>query len=121
MATVNIAIQRAMNLQPDHIDDAVKCRWISELDGKIMRETMHKNDFINYSFPEDADKELVVKHPYDNIYELYLIAMSNFFSGEIGSYSASAIMFEAAYSEFRKNYLRNNMPPEKRIKLSQEG
>ena len=117
MATVNTAIENALRLSPDNISDAVKCRWLSELDGKIMRETMHDNSFKGYVFPEDADTELVVKHPYDNIYELYLIAMSNFFSGEISSYSSSAIMFEQAYSEFRKNYIRNNIPPENKLKL----
>ncbi len=116
--TVNKAIERALRLHPDNIDDAIKCRWLSELDGKIMRETMHNNDFKGYSFPEDGDTCLKVESPYDNIYELYLIAMSEFFSGELGSYSASAILFEQAYSEFRKNYIRNNMPPSQKIKIS---
>lgn len=115
MATINQTIEKAMKIHPDAIDDCTKSRWISELDGKISRETMHKNNFEGYSFPEDGDRELLVKHPYDNIYELYLIAMSDFFSGELASYSASAILFEQAYSEFRKNYLRNNMPPQNTI------
>ena len=118
MVTVNKAIERALKLHPDSIDDAVKCRWLSELDGKIMRETMHNDSFKGYSFPEDGDTELIVKQPYDNIYELYISAMSEFFSGELGAYSASAILFEEAYSEFRKNYIRNNMPPSRKLKIS---
>lgn len=117
MATINTAIERAARLHPDSFDDTLKASWISELDGKISRETMHKNDFTPYEFPRDGDKELLVKNPYDNIYELYIIAMSAFFSGEMASYSSSAILFEEAYSEFRKNYLRNNMPPQNTIKL----
>lgn len=117
MATINLAIERAMKLHPDSIDDATKCRWISELDGKIMRETMHKNDFIGYSFPQDGDKKLLVQSPYDNIYELYIIAMGDFFSGELASYNSSAVLFEQAYSEFRKSYLRNNMPPQTKLEL----
>ena len=120
MATVSKVIERAMELHPDTIDDCVKCRWLSELDGKIMRETMHRQNFNGYSFPEDQDTELVVKPPFDNLYELYIIAMSDFFSGEIGSYSASAIMFEEAYSDFKKDYLRNNVPPSKDFKLFKE-
>ncbi len=116
--TVNTVIERALRIHPDNIDDRVKCRWLSELDGKIMGETMHDNSFRGYSFPEDGDTELMVKPPYDNIYELYIIAMSEFFSGEISAYSASAILFEQAYSEFRKNYIRNNMPPSKALKIS---
>lgn len=116
--TVNKVIERTMRLHPDNIDDTIKCRWLSELDGKIMRETMHRNDFKGYSFPKDGETELVVKPPYDNIYELYLIAMSEFFSGELGAYSSTAILFEQAYSEFRKNYIRNNIPPSQKLKIS---
>jgi len=108
--TVNGIIEHTFKLHPDTFSDSIKCRWLSELDGKIMRETMNQNDFKAYRFPEDGEKELVVKAPYDNIYELYLIAMSDFFSGELGNYSASAALFEQAYAEFRKNYIRNNMP-----------
>ena len=111
MRTINSVIENTAKLHPDTIPDAIKCRWLSELDGKIMRETMQKNEFKPYSFPEDGERELVVGEPYDNIYELYLIAMSDFFSGEMANYSASAILFEQAYSEFRKNYLRSNLPP----------
>lgn len=117
MATINLAIQSAMKLHPDSIDDATKCRWISELDGKIMRETMHQSGFEGYKFPQDADKKLLVESPYDNIYELYIIAMGDFFSGELASYNASAVLFEQAYSEFRKSYLRNNMPPQKKLEI----
>jgi len=110
--TLNNAIEQAQRLHPDAIPDSVKCRWLSELDGKIMRETMHRNDFKPYKFPEDGDKKLVVEEPYDNIYELYLIAMSDFFSGEMANYSSSAILFQEAYSEFKKNYIRSHMPPQ---------
>ena len=110
--TINSVIEQTTKLHPDTITDAIKCRWLSELDGKIMRETMHRDDFVSYKFPEDGERELLVKAPYDNIYELYLIAMSDFFSGEMANYSASAVMFEQAYTEFRKDYLRNNLPPQ---------
>ena len=117
MCSINSVIEQASKLHPDTIPDSIKCRWLSELDGKIMGETMGRNDFSAYSFPEDGEKELVVKPPYDNIYELYIIAMSDFFSGEMANYSASAMLFEAAYSEFRKNYLRNNIPPKQELSL----
>ncbi|MBQ7834226.1 MAG: hypothetical protein IJ385_00420 [Ruminiclostridium sp.] len=113
--TVNFAIEQALKLHPDTIPDSIKCRWLSELDGKIMRETMHQDGFAPYRFPEDGERQLVVGAPYDNLYELYIIAMSDFFSGEMANYSASAVLFEQAYSEFRKNYIRSNMPPQGRL------
>lgn len=110
--TINMAIEQSLKLHPDTIPDSIKCRWLSELDGKIMRETMHQDTFIPYKFPQDGEKELVVGTPYDNLYELYIIAMSDFFSGEMANYSASAVLFEQAYAEFRKDYIRKNMPPQ---------
>ena len=111
MSTINKAIERAMQIHPDAIEDSVKARWISELDGKIARETMHLKDYKPYDFPDDCETELLAEPPYDSIYELYIIAMSDFFSGELGNYSASAAMFDSAYEEFRKNYIRTHMPP----------
>ena len=115
--TINKAIEKASRLHPDALDDDVKAGWISELDGKIALETMHKSDFKPYAFPNDAEAELLVRAPYDTIYELYIIAMSDFTGGEIGSYAASAAMFNKAYEEFRKQYIRTNMPPQTDITL----
>ena len=61
--TINSVIEQAQRLHPDTFPDSIKCRWLSELDGKIMRETMHRGDFLPYSFPDDGDKDLVVKAP----------------------------------------------------------
>ena len=115
--TLNSAIEKSIKLHPDSIPDSIKCRWLSELDGKIVRETMHRNDFVPYRFPDDGERELAVSEPYDNIYELYIIAMSNFFSGEMENYSSSAVLFQQAYGEFKRNYIRNNMPPLNNFKI----
>ena len=115
--TINKAIANAAELYPDSISDEIKARWLSELDGKISRETMHKNDFIPYEFPKDGDKSLLAAPPYDNIYELYIIAMSQFHNCELASYGATAAIFGRSFEEFRKNYIRNNMPPTFEIRL----
>ncbi len=115
--TINKAIEKASRIHPDALGDDVKSEWISELDGKIALETLHRSGFKPYVFPDDAETELLVKAPYDTIYELYIIAMSDFFSGEIGNYGASAAMFNKAYEEYRKQYIRTNMPPQTCITL----
>ncbi len=115
--TINKAIEMAMNIHPDTFTDSQKASWISELDGKIALETMHLGEFKKYEFPEDGEKELLVCAPFDNIYELYIIAMGDFHSGETASYSLSASMFMRAYEEFRKNYIRTHMPPQSEIRL----
>lgn len=72
---------------PGEISDSIKVRWLSQLDN------------IKYRYPEDAETELVFKTPHDHIYDLYLRAMNDFFTGDMVNYSASAIMFEQAYAE----------------------
>ena len=115
--TINEAIAQSLKMHPDTIPDSIKCRWLSELDGKIMRETMRVNGFVPYKFPDDGEKELVVKAPYDNLYELYIVAMSDFWSGEMANYSQDAMLFEEAYTEFKKEYLRSNMPEKSDFKI----
>lgn len=74
---------------------SIKYRWLGELDGK------------NYKYPDDADTELVFKTP-DNLYDLYLKAMNDFFTGDMVNYSASAILFEQAYAERGVTYGRQS-------------
>ena len=69
-----------------NVSESTKYRWLGELDHKP------------YKYPEDADTELVYKTP-NNIYDLYLYAMNDFFTGDMANYSASAILFEQAYAE----------------------
>lgn len=115
--TINKAIERAMLIHPDTFTDEQKSEWISELDGKIALETMHLSEFKKYEFPEDGEKELLVHVPFDNIYELYIVAMGDFHNGETASYASSASMFMRAYEEFRKNYIRTHMPPQLEIRI----
>ena len=76
---------------PGEISDSIKVRWLGELDKK------------KYSYPDDADTEL--KYSF-NLYKLYLIAMNDFFTGDLSDYAASAILFEKAYAEERIDRMR---------------
>lgn len=82
MSTIKEVLNK-VKLEGD-ISDAVKCRWLGDLDKK------------KYKFPDDADTEL--KYSFE-LYKLYLIAMNDFFTGNLEKYAASAIMFEKAYAE----------------------
>ena len=69
---------------PGEIPDSIKYRWVGELDKK------------KYKYPDDADTEL--KYSF-NLYEKYLIAMNDFFTGDLKAYSESAREFAIAYAE----------------------
>ena len=76
------------------IPDSIKYRWVGELDGK------------KYRYPEDEDVE--IKYSFE-LYKLYLIAMNDFFTGDLSDYAASAILLEKAYAEERIDRMRKKL------------
>ncbi len=67
----------------DAIPDSIKVRWLGELDRRV------------YRLPDDMDAELLYSD--SNIYELYLKAMNDFFTGDMESYRVSSLDFHIAY------------------------
>lgn len=70
-----------------NISEEIKCIWLGHLDKK------------KYKYPDDADTELEYSF---NLYKLYLIAMNEFFTGDLSDYAATAILFEQAYAKERR-------------------
>ena len=54
------------------------------------------------------DKELLIAFPFDNLYELYVESMIDYYNREYGNYNNSAMLFEARYTEYKKDYIRKN-------------
>ncbi len=69
-------------------------QWLGYLDGE------------KYLYPEDEDTELKIKEPEDNLYDLYVTAINDFYSGDLAAYTASAIMFEHEYEAYKKRMRR---------------
>ena len=85
MPTIKEVIDRVK--LPGAISDSFKYRWLGQLDN------------VKYRYPEDADTELAIKPPYDNVYDLYLKAMNDFFRYDMRAYEESANEFRKAYAE----------------------
>ena len=83
MPTIKEVLKEAQT--SSEISDAIKYRWLGELDKKT------------YSYPEDADTELRMKNI--EVYTTYLKAMEAFFTGNMGNYNALALLFEIVYRE----------------------
>ena len=115
MVTINEVIERISKVYPDAIDDDIKAKWLMDLEGRLYREvylTHYEADagyVLPKSYPEDGDKELLVKAPYDNLYDLYIVAQADLVNKE-DSYDSSAIVFNHALDEFRKEYHRTHLP-----------
>lgn len=61
-------------------------------------------------FPEDGDRQLLVGLPYDNLYDLYVMAQADFYNRESENYNNSALAFNTALDEYKKDYHRTHDP-----------
>ena len=61
-------------------------------------------------FPEDGDKPLLVAAPDDILYDLYLMAQADFYNREADNYNNSALAYNTALDEWKKEYHRSHAP-----------
>ena len=108
--TANKVIEIIDNLRPNSYDEEIKLKWISTLDGMVRRLVIQQGDAEPYRYPEDMEKELLIPYPFDNAYELYVEAMIDYYNREYDYYNNSVQRFEAAFSEFKKAYIRGHVP-----------
>lgn len=109
--TIDEIIANVDEIKPNVYTDEDKTKWISDLDGKLCREVMHRDSVAGYEYPRDADTQALVGAPYDDIYTFYLMAMIDFCNKDYGMYMNTMEMFNNAFDIFAKQYIRNNMPP----------
>lgn len=62
------------------------------------------------AYPEDGDMPMLAEAPYDNLYDLYVFAMTDYHRHETANYLNSMTMFNEAMDEWRKAYHRAHMP-----------
>lgn len=108
--TANKVIEIIDSLRPNAYNEEMKLRWISELDGIVQRLVIQKDekDVVQYSYPEDMERELLIPYPFDNAYALYLEAMIDYHNREYPNYNNSVQRFEALFTEYKRSYIREH-------------
>lgn len=101
-------------IKPNSYSVAMKVRWLSLLDGKVKKEMIDTHegeikDFYEYT-ESDTQKELLIEHPYDDIYIRWLEMQIDYASGEYTRYNNSKMMFTTAYNTYANYYNRTHMP-----------
>ena len=107
MATMNKVIENVDRVKPNTFDVRDKYKWLKDLEGRIICEVMGGENY-DCSIPEDADAELTVKAPYEEIYELHLMAMIDFFNREYDSYNNTLLRYRDLYDKFVAWYVEHN-------------
>ena len=114
--TIMGAISHINSIKPNSYTQQDKIRWLSTLDGMIKREIYetHEEDktpsFSGYTDLTPLTQELLVPHPYDDIYIRWLEAQIDYANGEYGKYNNSITMYNSAYSAYEKYYNRTHLP-----------
>ena len=104
------AIAFARKLSGNAIDDDTLCRWLSELDGRLMLDFYKGSEWMSYSVPQDENHDLLVPFPWDELYVHYLEAMVYYSNGEFERYRNSYEMYNKKELEYRQWYARNQLP-----------
>lgn len=108
--TPNKVIERISSVSPDAYSEENKLQWISELDGMVRRLVYQEDEGKPYKFPEDMDTELLIPAPFEGLYELYVMSKIDFHNQEWGKYNNSATTFHSLFDDYKKAYIRENMP-----------
>lgn len=114
--TPNKAIEYVDKVKVNAYGDEEKLQWIYELEGMVKRLVMQDKESVQLAYPDAMDQELLVPHPFDSIYALYLEAMIDYRNKEYTSYNNSMLMFNSKFDEYRKAYIRENKPESRAYK-----
>lgn len=101
--TVNEAITYADTIKPNAISQAIKLRWLSQVEGRIAEEIMLMSPAEGKTYfytADDLGKELLVDHPHDDIYTWWLQAQIDLANEEYDKAQATMDMFNATWAGY---------------------
>jgi len=114
--TVKEAIALVDRLKPNKFSEADKLKWLSDIDGLIVRELVDshedsplEDEFEGYGV-SDKNTELIAPYPYDILYRWYLESQIDLGNMEIAKYNNSKTLFNNAYLTYTDYYNRTHMP-----------
>ena len=104
--TMREAIARADEIRPNTVGDETKAGWVHDLDGDFA-ETLQVAVPRN-NWPDDRD--LLMPHPADEVYPLYLCAMIDFAQQDMQQYQVDQAMYESARAQAAAWWRRTHRP-----------
>lgn len=110
------AINRVDSLIPNTYSKMEKVAWLSNLDTDIKTQIIDNYEgadqvtFAGYNENTPGDTVLLAAAPHDIMYLLWLEAMIHYHNEEFKKYNNALNMYNTAYSDFSKYYLRTHKP-----------
>ena len=111
------ALDMVDRMKPNMMDEQIKIRFLSELDGKIHEEIVLKHVFKpseakrpKYDTDTDPGTELIIPAPYDMLYVYYLMMQIDLMNQEMDKYNNDAALFDKYYGDAADWWNRRRMP-----------
>ena len=111
--TVNEVLAKVKDRKPNAYSDESLVDRLNDCEAMVQRELLLTvpDEIIQYNFPDDRDKELILPRPYDELYVTYIIMKIQFDQEEYTAYNNSQLMFTAQYQDAQGYYNRLNPNP----------
>ncbi len=111
--TVNEALAKVKDRKPNAYSDESLNDFLNDCEAMVQRELLLTvpEEIIQYAWPEDREKELILPRPYDELYVVYIIMKIQFIQEEFGAYNNSKLMFEALYQDTQAYYNKQDPNP----------
>lgn len=121
--TLNEAIEKVDNNKiGNQIERVEKIAWLNLLDFRIKKEIIDRHcgadgiSFEGYDEKISQDVELLASGAYEDLYIYYLSAMIDKSNQETEQFNDNMILFNSTYTAYARDYHRNNMPNQTKIK-----
>lgn len=109
MMTMNKVIEYVDRVKPNVYTNEDKYRWINTLEGMVCRQVMQREE-PEYNLPDDSDEPLLVEHPFDDLYGLYVMAMIDFHNQEFDHYNNTTQLFLTRFEQYKAWYIQRHVP-----------
>jgi hypothetical protein len=116
--TVYEAVSKAKEMRPSEVTDEQMANWLSALDGQIWEEVVSQYDDRTEAEPReytdgDVDDtvrtEMLVQHPYDDMYVAYLIMRIDLYNADYERYNNEAVLFNEIWQRYVNWYNRSHV------------
>ena len=110
-------IRRVDELRPNSISGESKAAWLARCDGQIYDRVIRNHEgahcmrpFMGKTEMEAEYGEMMIKEPYDAIYDYYLMAQIDMTNGDWHHYENSMTLYNSALDEWARKWHREHMP-----------
>ena len=118
MINMDQVLDRCRRVQADSVPDAVRARWLLELEGRLYAQVTGRDEPDRLPvthWPAQADEPLLADRPYEGLYELWVLANVEFELGNYEDYNALTDRFDDLYRAFRAHWRSTHRPHPARV------